>query len=456
MASLHLLIILPEPVNAIDYHGRASIGGYFSKERFNDVSANGTTSNDSAVGSARFYFDASKISSKKLRFVTDVRNENDAFGQLDQEELQLSSRYTLQLRQLNLQYPNHFGGIYGSFGRFQAFNSGVVYVDGLELGFHFTSKLKGGIFGGQNPKSDQAYELQWSNSRPIFGSFVIYQDSEASWYRHTYSSTAIIRMKDDAISEETVEVEQTGLGGGTGPLLRSFIYNNTVLQFNRNNRLLTWIYYDVEPKPDLQNLWMSYYTMFAKKASLLLSVLDIHANEYREIQSIREELEPSSYQEAKAKLSLYLIPNGVLLANILTGKRTLDGLKRKEYSLGIEMARFINHRISAHLIGGVREKFTNKDKFLKLGIGYYSRNVEVAADYEMAVENKMDGDVLHPKILELSLGLIASKKFFTTIVAQRITDERVNITSALFRITSRFGNKDIPPIRDGGPPRGSL
>ena len=114
---------------AANVDGRATVGGYFAKERFSGTSADNAT-NDKAVVSARGFLDVSSIGENDLRLVLDVRDKNDFFDKLDKERLELNSKNSVQLRQLYLQSPESSGKVFWTLVRFPAFDSGIVYADG--------------------------------------------------------------------------------------------------------------------------------------------------------------------------------------------------------------------------------------------------------------------------------------------------------------------------------------
>lgn len=460
VSRIHLLLVssflMSNVAFAADYHGRASVGGYFAKERFAEADSGGTKSNDSALASVRMYLDASRLTSKRFRILVDVRDKNDLFGEIDKDKLELKSKNTLQIRQLNLQLPNNYGKYYFSLGRFQAFDSGVVYVDGAEVGFRMTAAFRAGVFGGNNPKSDRDHALQTQTEGKVFGGFGIYQSASRSWYDYSYSSTAIIDSTDEAVPEEEVQSAETGSNGANGAYARTYIYNNTILQFSRDSRLLALVYFDIAPEADLQNLWLSYYRKLGPRLTATVSGSDIHANEYRKIQETREKLKPSSYKQFKITAGYRVARPTKIVVKALSGKRDIDNLDRSEYSGGLQFSRLISSKFAGSIIAGVRKKFTNNDVFYRIGLGRYSRKTELTFDYEGATETKFSGEKLHPTIIEASLGFILSRKFFGSFAVQQAKDEKVNIVSGLLRVSSRFGNKEIPPVRDGAPPKGRL
>jgi hypothetical protein len=442
-------------VVAADFHGRASVGGYFAKERFANATSESAT-NDAAVASARGYLDLSEIGANEYRLVLDVRDKNDFFDKLDKERLELSSKNSVQLRQLYLQYPNNAGKLYGTVGRFSAFDSGVVYADGAEVGFRPTEKFRLGAFGGLSPKYDAEAAFDKAGIGQLFGGYGIFQSTSQDWYDYTSVSTAFVSMKADKLPDEGGVLADTGSGYATGEFERSFIYNNSILQFSRDTRLISLIYYDVKPEANLQDIWLSFYRRFSQKFSGTLSGSRIESTEYRKTQDVREKLAPSSYKQVKAEGSYRLNEPTTIVGNLIYGQRDIDQLKRTEASAGALFSNFISNKYSASVLGGLRKNFTTNDVFARFGLGRYSKMFETTLDYEYATETDQDKKKLHPTRLELGVGMIFSAKIFATLGIQQRKDEEVNIVSGLFRIATRFGNKEIPPVRDGAPARGRL
>lgn len=440
---------------AADVNGRATVGGYIAKERFTGVSGE-DAANDAALLSLRLLLDASNIGTSGYRLVLDVRDKNDFFDKLDKERLELTTKNTLQLRQAYVQYPNDSGRFYGTLGRFSAFDSGVVYADGAEVGFRASNKFRLGAFGGLSPKYDATEDFSGLGTGQLLGGFGIYQTGAQNWFQYTYSSTAVVSMKADPLPVEDGVLADTGSGYAAGAYSRSFIYNNSILQFSRDMRFMSLAYLDIQPEAKLQNLWLSLFRRLTQSLSLNLSGSSIEASEYRKTQDVREKLDPSAYMQAKSEFNYRVADSISLVGNLVYGQRDADSLKRSEVSLGAIFANLANNRYSANLLGGVRKNFTNNDTFFRGGLGRYSRVVEATIDYEYATETDQNKKKLHPTRLEVGLGTILSNRFFTTIAVQQRKDEVVNIISGVFRVATRFGNKQIPPVRDGAPVRGRL
>jgi hypothetical protein len=452
-----LLVCSTAKVAAADVHGRATVGGYFAKERFSNASGEEAT-NDAASLSGRGFLDLSNLGANEYRFVLDIRDKNDFFDKLDKEKLELTPKNSVQLRQLYVQYPNSSGKLYGTLGRFSAFDAGVVYADGAEIGFRPTSKFRLGLFGGASPKYEAVEAFDKFGSGRLFGGFGIFQSTSQDWYEYSSVSTAFVSMAADKLPTEEGVLADTGSGYATGEFERSFVYNNSILQFNRDTRLIALIYFDVKPTTNLQNMWLSLYRRFSPKFSGTLSGLRIESTEYRKTQDLREKLEPSSYSQGKLDLTFRVSDPTSLIASLIYGHRDVDDLKRTELSAGALFSNFISNKFSASALAGVRKKFTTSDVFARVGLGRYSRMFETTIDFEYATETRITGDKkqLHPTKLEIGIGTILSSKIFGTLAVQQTKDEEVSILSGLFRISTRFGNKEIPPVRDGAPARGSL
>ena len=290
----------------------------------------------------------------------------------------------------------------------------------------------------------------------LFGTFAIFQTNSQDWYEYSSISTALITMKDDALPTEPGVLADTGSGYATGEFKRTYIYNNNVLQFNRDTRLISLLYYDVQPKPNLQDIWASIYHKFSSTFSSTLAGSQIESTEYRKTQDLREKLPPSSYKQAKLEANFRVNDPTMLVGNLVYGQRDIDKLKRSEVSGGVLFTNFISNQYSASILAGVRKNFGSSDVFGRLGFGRYSRMFETTVDYEYASETDQNKKKLHPSKLEFGLGMIMSSRLFATLAVQQQKDEEVNILSGLLRVATRFGNKDVAPVRAGAPARGRL
>ncbi len=457
-------------INAADYHGRATTGGFISKEKFTEPSA-GSDTNDVAVMSNRFYLNVSNIGKKKWGLILDARDKLDYFDKLDKERLTLTQKNEFQLRQLAAKYPNYEGKFYASAGRFQAFDTGAVYVDGLEAGYRVKPTLKLGAFGGFNPAREGVSYLQFNSDSNIFGGFGIYENRSRKWSRYTYTSNAIIVIpasssttEEDTTTTatETTETEETATDDeniyveGAAIQERTYFYNNSVIQWNRNLRFMSLLTYDIAPKSQLQSLWVSIFFRIIKRLNMTISAQRITAIEYARQQDLREELKPSQYDEIKVGLNYRVNRNVSAIFKASQGSRSTDELTRTDVSAGVRVSRLINRRFAASLFAGQRANFNSDDTYFRLGTGYYSNKFEVTLDQELGSEKYEDGTERNPKITELNTSVFFSKRFFGTIGAQYLSDEVVTITSALLRLSYRFGNREIAPIRDGAPPRGRI
>jgi hypothetical protein len=114
---------------------RFSLGGFVSRERFAE---NPDESNDFATVSGRAYVLVQDWGKDRWEFASDVRDKNDFFDKLDAERLKLTNRNQLQLRQFSFRRPNYTGRWLPQIGRFAVPESGSVFVDGAQLGVHFS------------------------------------------------------------------------------------------------------------------------------------------------------------------------------------------------------------------------------------------------------------------------------------------------------------------------------
>jgi hypothetical protein len=440
---------------AADLHGRATVGGFAAKERFANA-AQGDATNDAATLSARAFVDVSNISPERFRIVADVRDKNDFFDKVDKERLTLTPANSVELRQLFFAAPNQDGKVYGLLGRFSAFDSGIVYVDGAELGLRLTDSIRVGGFGGMSPKYDYSGSFDQAGTGSVAGGYGIFESAGGKFYDYSLISAAIVNQLSDAVPATS---DGVAAGATTDDVTyeRTFLYNNSVFQLSADTRILARIYYDIKPSPLLQDVWISYFRRPSPKVALTLSAMQIEAVEYRKSQDVRDELDASAYKQVRAEVSYRVTPVTSIIGNGLYGQRTVDGFKRNEISFGYVASNLVTSSYSGSIIGGAREKFVANDKFVRIGLGRYGHILETNVDYEYAVERNSDtGENLHPNRLELGVGAILSSRLFGTLAFQRVQDENVEILSGIFRISTRFGNKEIPPVRDGAPMRGNL
>lgn len=457
---LGILNLAPQNLEAISYEGRASIGSFISRERFSDA-GDFSDANDYNINSARFYINATKLTKRKLNAVFDMRTKYDLFDKLDEDNQKLQPVMTPQIRQLYVRQPKQSKKYFWTAGRFQAFSSGAIYVDGIEGGMYYTKKMDVGIFLGLNPKSDERSYLEFNSKAQTFGAFLRYEDKPNSLLRYIYSANAIISQSDKALDlSEEEKSSEIYLNKNTGSLERMFLFNQSVFHFKDSSILNSLIYLDLKPDIDLQNYWLSYHKKFNKKFSLNAGASEIHAIDYRKQQDVREELPSSSYQSYSAKVQFRPTKKRInIIGQVKNGKRKLDNLSKNDVSVGIHLARFLSKRNNLSFTAGSIKNFISNDEYFKLSFGHHREKWELNLALQKRKEKygeENGGKTLNPLYTELDLGYFFSKKTFSTFALQIAKDENVSITTAYFRLSYNFGNKKTPPVRDSSATRGLL
>ena len=90
-----------------------------------------------------------------------------------------------------------------------------------------------------------------------------------------------------------------------------------------------------------------------------------------------------------------------------------------------------------------------------MNANYFSKQWELDVDLDVASEKSTTRqDTVY--LLELGAARHFSREMFATLSYQYAKDNFVDIHSAFFRFTYRFGNREVAPIRDGAPPAGRL
>ena len=123
-------------------------------------------------------------------------------------------------------------------------------------------------------------------------------------------------------------------------------------------------------------------------------------------------------------------------------------------SVGLYWPYFYSKRLDCYLNYGQKKEFTNSGPFANYGLGYYSQTWELNLDLEYTKETQTNGSVLTPFTIEIGVSRQFSNKLFTTLSFQSIQETSFSIFSTFFKLGYRFGKKQLPPLRDGAPPRG--
>lgn len=434
-----LIVSMTSKVFPQTWGGRFTLGGYTSTERFTDTGSSGSTSNDFQTLSARFYLKGENLGTGDWETVLDLRDKHDFFDKLDREKLSLESRNEFQLRQLSLRYsnPKKFWGF--QLGRFSISEAGSIYVDGIQIENHWTAFLTSSFFGGLHPQKRAHSYLSFDPKAEIYGTSLTYFDRRGGWNKNFYITHGVVSEIYDGHTD------------------RNFIFQNLIYQWNEESRFITLIYYDLVPRGYVQNGILSWQQGWSKYFISDLSHNSVDVIEYSRRQGVLEKLPSSPYAESSLRLTYRMNSKQDRLYIYATdGIRTIDNLNRESLELGFIKSRIWGPNWDFYIAGGTRKNFTSKDTLAKLGLGYFSRRWEFNLDFESQIQDNDNGTKTHPLIIDTTLSYLLSRKTFLAFSAQSASDESVKILSGFFKLGYRFGKREIPPLRDGAPPRGML
>ena len=418
--------------------GRITLGTYDSRELvLQNPDVSGNNSNDVATVSGRFFLRAYDITENKFELISDIRDKNDFFGIVDSQRQTLTQANTLQFRQFSVKYPGpHF---FTELGRFPVPEAGTVFTDGMLQGAVLSHQFRLAAFGGLNPKrSDQTF-VQWNSDSQVYGTYLtyipLYQPWGTAFFLNTAAATDIVQSQTD----------------------RTYWYTNAVFQWNPMSRVSLLTYLDFVPNTYLQNGSFDYSQGLGSKWQTSLNYFSIDVIEYLRLKNIRSQLSPSPYHEGDAKVR-YLPNNRVSIeGGYSLGHRFADNLDRKEASLGAYLSRLLGVHWDLNLLTGYRDNFTSYDTFGDIQLDYFSNVWEIDLSEDFGVENyKTDRAVYHLLVTELSLSRTFKNSLYGTFSVQDVHDERVQILTVFMKLSYRFGSKEIPPVRDGAPPKGRL
>ncbi len=400
--------------------------------------ADGSTRNDFATASGRLFLKVEDWTDQNLVVVTDLRDKHDFFDKLDRERKELTSNNSPQVRQASVGYPNKEGTLFGSGGRFPIMEAGNVFVDGGELGAHLTSSLDLAAFGGLNARLPEQSYTSLNPDSNVYGGYLDYRPFLFSNDNYFYATNAFVQQ------------------GYLGQTERQFWYSNFFFQFARRTKIYYLMYLDFFPRTFLQAGTLNINHVFDPLLELDLLGTSMDSIEYRRLQGVRESLLPSQYQEGRLQLRHRFSSDTRLIESYTYGKRVFDQKTKEEIFAGISLPRAFSRFVDFNLSGGYRHAFDRYGPFGRTGLGYYRNDWELSLEVEQATEYLSDGTREDPLTVELSSGQILSKNIFVAESLQWIKDQKVEIISAFFKLSYRFGNEEITPIRDGAPPAGRL
>ncbi|PWU20981.1 MAG: hypothetical protein C5B49_03360, partial [Bdellovibrio sp.] len=285
-------------------YGRLTLGAYASTERFSDSNTE-SAANDAGVISARAYLRVEDLGESKWEFITDLRDKNDFFGNLDKENRQLTNRNDFQLRQMSLRKPAK-EGLELEMGRFAVNDVGNVYVDGGNLTYHFTPAWKSGIFGGLNPHKDSQRYLEFDPQSTTYGVSLTFDERAGGWDKNFYMSHALVNELFGTHTD------------------RSFLFHNIIYQWTADSRLISLAFVDFVPNVYLQMGNLTWQQALSQDFGFELSALHIDVVEYFRRQSVLDVLSPSPYTEGSLQLIYRPDRMGKTFLKILGGQRNVD------------------------------------------------------------------------------------------------------------------------------------
>ncbi len=432
---LLLCIFVSGYADAAKYNGSVTLGGYASIEN-NQAMSDGTTLNDFAAASSRFFLKVDDITSNSYEFVTDIRDKNDFYGALDTIGKQLVNENSFQARQLSIRYPNP-KGFYGTLGRFPVAEAGGVLNDGAEAGYHFSKNFGFAGFGGLNARLPEQTYATFNPTANQYGVYLNYEPKDQPWTSYLYSTQAYVTQ---SVASQ---------------IDRSYFYSNTVYQWAPDDRIFYLLYVDFVPFTFIQTASVSFQKKLGEGIYSEFGVLGYDTIEYHRLQSAREILTPSPYKEGNMRWKEKLSTTFQLTERASYGVRDLDHLSRFESALGINLPKLGDKHLDSYFEGGYRNRFDRYGPFAKVGTGYFSPTWELNLDLDYGIEyNAIQNK--HVIVAEVAVGNFLSRELFSTFSFQYSADELVTIMSGFFKITYRFGRAEVSPIRDGASPVGRL
>ncbi|RME15078.1 MAG: hypothetical protein D6797_07430 [Bdellovibrio sp.] len=433
------LIIWMKPLSAAHYNGRMTFGSYVSQEKHDPgYDPNTSERNDFAVSSMRLFFNATNMGRHQdWSFLADIRDKHDFFSKLDSEKQRLTGKNSLQAYQVFAEKKNHKGFLM-RVGRFTLLEAGSVFTDGAFVGWKKSTLWKVGAFAGFNPKERDQSFLTFNSNAHTYGLLGVYQYPFSTWRKNAYYSNALVF--------ETYK----------GTEDRRYFYQHFIYQWNYGCRLFSYIYWDFVPSFKVQNANVTYNQRWTKRWRSSLALTSFDVIEYKRHQDVREQLAPSPYRQITMKAKFRKSKRFNYAGGTVWGMRIEDGLQRQEIFMGADFVRYFSKYLDAYTQLGYQHRFTNWGPFIKIGAGYFSRKQEYFIDLKWAEERQTDGTLLHPFIVDVNASYHLSKRQFFSFSLQSAQDERVGIGSFYFKYSYRFGDKEIPPIRDGAAPMGRL
>jgi hypothetical protein len=422
-----------------EYYGRASLGSFLSNERYS-TSDTGSNKNDFLNMSGRLYLRFYDITPEQLEVVTDIRDKYDQFDQLNKTQLQLDPKNHFQLRTMYVSNFHSLRSLQFIAGRFSSIETGGTFTDGGGVQFKVNSDYRIGAVAGMNPMSEDTQIVEANSKATMLGIYSAYEPKDIQ---------ASIESKNFFFNHAFVSQKYNGQED------RRYFYQSLYYQWSARSRILSSLYLDFLPTTRMQNFNINWDQDIGAKEVVHFQLLDVDSIQYRRRQGIRETLPSSSYEQISGQFDMPYLNASTVTSAITFGKRKTDSLTKTEAKFKFLNNDFADSNYDSNTFLGYRKNFTSTDIFMGAGFGYYVKKIELTTDLEFAKE-KYPTMSLTPIILTLNGSYIQSRDFFYSASFEYARDEIMSKLAIFFKLTYRFGTKEITPLRDGAPKRGTL
>lgn len=433
------LFIISLSAYSSEYYGRASIGSFMSSERYASADT-GSDKNDFLSTSGRLYFRFYNITPEQIEVVTDIRDKYDQFATLNKTQLQLDPKNKFQLRSMHVtnfqsQRPLQFIA-----GRFSSLETGGTFTDGAGIQYKINSDFRVGAVLGSNPMSEDTQIVEYNSKATILGIYSAYEPKDIQ---------ASIESKNFFFNHAFVSQKYNGEED------RRYFYQSIYYQWSAKSRVLSSLYLDFIPTTRLQNFNVNWDQDVGDKQVAHVQFLDVDSIQYRRRQGIRETLPASSYEQTSAQWDFPFLNASTFSPSLTYGKRATDGLTKTEAKFKFLLNDLGDPNYDASGFLGYRKNFTSTDIFTGASFGYYVKKMEFTTDIEVAKEARVEQKLM-PIILTFNGTYIQSRDLFFSSSLELARDELVSKFAVFLKLTYRFGTKEITPLRDGAPKRGTL
>ncbi len=432
-----IVLIKTQSAFAYKYHGKFTFGSFFSDEQLNKSIA-GSKTNDEMLFSNKLYLEFSEITEQNLETLIDIKNKYDFFDKVDRNTLKLTPTNQLLLRQLALKKTNPFQGVHFSLGRFQTSEKGINILDGIDVGYRLNSNIDGGLIYGLNPEINGTYNLDFRKNSILRGTYLTYKRQDKKNERFFLFSNAY-----------NENLEQSKID-------RQFLHNTTIFQLNNNHRIYLMNTLDLLPEVHIQNSWITANNKMGEDFSLNSTFFIINAIEYeRTEEDDQQEATTGSYTSAKLILNQKTAEKSKMAYKVAIVQRTIDDLQKKSLGISYLDNSIFSKNLSFKIDLDYALNFNSNDFKTILNFAYYTQKIELSM-LETVILKKYPQRSNAIINSEGNFSYIFAKNLFTGLTLQYFTDNLSDIFSFFFRLSYRFGTKEIPSPRDGAPPIGVL